>query len=446
MGLIGYAFSYQAIFVLVVVLTLPVFVSLARIHATDIHFGRSCGAPHHHALEQPTRAGRTSLWKSPGLLVLALCLFLFQLGNASMLPLTGESLIYQGEGRSSLIVSALIVLPQIVVAALAPWVGREANNLGARKFNGKKAPITLALAGVLLWILACSIAPIYARAEFRATVMAAIAVFYTLLALLELWRGRGDGAWRWPIMLLLLGHAAAIPVRIPIAGAWFHPDPADVDLLTFMIFESAFVCICAAYLFGGLAKDRISASYRRISLTDSLTRVPNRRGLFETAERLLMRTRFARQPVAFLLFDLDCFKSINDKHGHQAGDEVLTALCRLATSVLRPTDLFGRIDGEEFASLLPGTEPQDALWLADRLRTAFEGASHTVGGRTLTATVSVGVAVSDDAGVDLSALQKEADQALYRAKALGRNRVEISGRSDERLPTEQRSVLFPAVQ
>jgi MFS family permease len=132
MGLIGYAFSYQAIFLLVVVLTLPVFVALTRIHATDIHFGRSCGAPQHHTLDPPARADRTSLWQSPGLLVLALCLFLFQLGNASMLPLAGESLIYQGERRSSLIVSALIVLPQIVVAALAPWVGREANNWGRR--------------------------------------------------------------------------------------------------------------------------------------------------------------------------------------------------------------------------------------------------------------------------------------------------------------------------
>jgi MFS family permease len=132
MGLIGYAFSYQAIFLLVVVLTLPLFVALARIHATDIHFGRSCGAPHHHTLDLPARAGRASLWKSPGLLVLALCLFLFQLGNASMLPLAGESLIYQGESRSSLIVSALIVLPQIVVAATAPWVGRQANNWGRR--------------------------------------------------------------------------------------------------------------------------------------------------------------------------------------------------------------------------------------------------------------------------------------------------------------------------
>jgi MFS family permease len=132
MGLIGYAFSYQAIFLLVVALTLPLFVALARIHPTDIHFGRSCGSPHHHTLDLPARAGRTSLWKSPGLLVFALCLFLFQLGNASMLPLAGESLIYQGESRSSLIVSALIVLPQILVAAIAPWVGKQANNWGRR--------------------------------------------------------------------------------------------------------------------------------------------------------------------------------------------------------------------------------------------------------------------------------------------------------------------------
>jgi MFS family permease len=132
MGLVGYAFSYQAIFLLVVVLTLPVFAALARIHASDIHFGRSCGAPQHHTSDPPPRADRMSLWRSPGLLVLAVCLFLFQLGNASMLPLAGESLIYRGDRDSSLIVSALIILPQIIVAALSPWVGREANKVGRR--------------------------------------------------------------------------------------------------------------------------------------------------------------------------------------------------------------------------------------------------------------------------------------------------------------------------
>jgi diguanylate cyclase (GGDEF)-like protein len=316
---------------------------------------------------------------------------------------------------------------------------------GARKLNGKKAPIILMLAGVPIWIAACSISPIYARPEARATVMALIAVVYTLFTLFELWRGRGDGVWRWPITLVLLAHAAAIPIRIPLALAWFQPNPSDVDLLTFMIFETAFVCICAAYLFGSLAKDQIAASYRRISLTDSLTQVPNRRSFLETAERLLTRTRFARRPVALLMFDLDGFKSINDRYGHQVGDGVLIAFCRLSMSMLRPSDLFGRIGGEEFACLLPDTEQQDALWMAERLRTAFEGISHTAGGLTLKTTVSVGIAVADDANVDLGALLKQADQALYRAKELGRNRVEISARPEKAPPlTNRQGVLFPA--
>jgi MFS family permease len=130
MGLIGYAFSYRSIFLLVVALTLPLFVALARIHAADIHFGRSCGAPHHHTPDSPARAERTSLSKSPGLVVLGACLFFFQFANASVLPLVGEALIYQGDSRSSLIVAALIVLPQIIVAVMAPWVGRQAKTWG----------------------------------------------------------------------------------------------------------------------------------------------------------------------------------------------------------------------------------------------------------------------------------------------------------------------------
>jgi MFS family permease len=132
MGLIGYVFSYRAIFLLVVALTLPLMVALARIHATDIHFGRSCGAPQHHTPDRPARSGRVNLWKSPSMLVLGVGLFLFQLANASILPLVGEGLIYHGDSRSSLIVSALIVLPQIIVALMAPWVGRQAENWGRR--------------------------------------------------------------------------------------------------------------------------------------------------------------------------------------------------------------------------------------------------------------------------------------------------------------------------
>jgi diguanylate cyclase (GGDEF)-like protein len=297
---------------------------------------------------------------------------------------------------------------------------------GARKFDGKNVSIPPAMAGVVFWLIACTIGPINARPEARATVMAAIGIVYTLLVVLELWRGRGDEVWRWPIMVLLLAHAASIPIHIPLAGTLTHPDPSDLDLLTLATFEGAFVCICVAYLFGGLAKDRIAARYRRASLTDPLTGAANRRGFFERGERLLMRARFAREPTALILFDLDRFKSINDRYGHLTGDEVLTSFCRLATSHLRPNDLFGRIGGEEFASLLPDTGEDDAIWLAERVRRAFEASSHPIGQHAICSTVSVGVAISDEEYSDLSALLAAADRALYRAKALGRNRVEPS--------------------
>jgi MFS family permease len=132
MGLIGYLLSYQAIFLVVAVLTLPLFVALAKIRAADIHLGRACGAPDHQMSSRPVRASRATLWKSPGLLVLGACLFLFQLANASVLPLVAEALVFQGESRSSLIVSGLIILPQIIVALMAPWVGRQAKNWGRR--------------------------------------------------------------------------------------------------------------------------------------------------------------------------------------------------------------------------------------------------------------------------------------------------------------------------
>lgn len=311
---------------------------------------------------------------------------------------------------------------------------------GARKFDGKNAPILLALLGMGLWLAACSIGPIYARPEVRATVIAAIAIAYTLLALFELWRGRGDDGWRWPIMLLLLGHAVFVPMQIPLAGAWRHPDPAEVNLLTFAIFEGAFVTICSAYLFGGLAKDRIAASYRQVSLTDPLTGVANRRSFFDTGERLLLRASRAGQPTAFLMFDLDRFKSINDRFGHQTGDAVLTTFCRLATTQLGPADLFGRIGGEEFAMLLPDTDEQDAVGLAERLRTAFAATSHAIGGHAVTATVSVGVAIADGADSDLDALLKAADDALYRAKIADRNCVKCAWQGSQSQPIKQRAV------
>ena len=149
-----------------------------------------------------------------------------------------------------------------------------------------------------------------------------------------------------------------------------------------MVFEDPLLS-CAAYLFGGLAKDRIAARYRRASLTDPLTGVANRLGFFQTGERLLMRVRFARQPAALLMFGLDRFKDINDTYGHQAGDAVLRAFCRLADVITRGQTIFlagSEVRNSRACCLLRGGKTPSRL--AERVR-AFEAAHHTVGEQRL---------------------------------------------------------------
>jgi diguanylate cyclase (GGDEF)-like protein len=162
-------------------------------------------------------------------------------------------------------------------------------------------------------------------------------------------------------------------------------------------------------------------------LTDPLTGVGNRRAFFERGEKLLHRSAFDRRPTVLLLFDLDRFKHINDTFGHHVGDQVLTTFCNAATAALRPDDLFGRLGGEEFASLLPDTSLDEGLAVAERIRSNFEATRRKIGANTLAATVSVGAAISIDPCRKLADILKAADRALYRAKANGRNRVEHAG-------------------
>jgi MFS family permease len=132
MGFIAYFLSYRAIFIVAAALALPLLFALSRIQPSDIHFGRASCIPDHHGPGAPPRTQLRSLWKTHGLLVFAACVFLFQMANASMLPLVGEAFAYSKEAFSSLIVSALIMVPQIIVAIMAPWTGRQANIWGRR--------------------------------------------------------------------------------------------------------------------------------------------------------------------------------------------------------------------------------------------------------------------------------------------------------------------------
>jgi MFS family permease len=132
MGLIAYFLSFQAIFFVAAALVLPLLVALSRIRPADIHFGRASCVPDHQGPSKPPRVRLRSLWKTRGLLIFAGCVFLFQMANASMLPLAGEAFAYSKEALSSLIVSALIMVPQVIVAIIAPWAGRRANTWGRR--------------------------------------------------------------------------------------------------------------------------------------------------------------------------------------------------------------------------------------------------------------------------------------------------------------------------
>ena len=148
----------------------------------------------------------------------------------------------------------------------------------------------------------------------------------------------------------------------------------------------------------------------------------DRRDFLDRGEALLRRTTFDQRPSALLLFDLDEFKSINDTHGHHIGDQLLT-VCRVAQSVLRPNDIFGRVGGEEFGCLIPNASLDQGRDVAERIRTKFAAVAAEI---AIGATVSVGIAVSVGRGEGLEPLMVAADGAFYRAKATGRNRVECA--------------------
>ncbi len=158
--------------------------------------------------------------------------------------------------------------------------------------------------------------------------------------------------------------------------------------------------------------------------TDYLTEVSNRGHFMELGEKELSRSLRYEAPLAILMLDIDWFKRINDSYGHKLGDMVLKKLADICRSTLREIDIIGRMGGEEFAILLPETDQQQGLEVAERLRVAIADMKIPMkDGLPVQITVSIGVAsvVSDDDNMDI--LLNRADEALYQAKKNGRNRV-----------------------
>jgi len=161
---------------------------------------------------------------------------------------------------------------------------------------------------------------------------------------------------------------------------------------------------------------------REQSLRDSLTGCFNRGHGLETLDRELRRSRRMRQPLSIVMFDIDRFKDVNDELGHLRGDDLLRAVGAQLTRVLRSTDIRCRYGGDEFLIILPDTPLLGALQVADSLRREIATLAMVDEGATIAVTASLGVATSAPADLGVTGLLERADQAMYQAKRLGRNR------------------------
>ena len=303
----------------------------------------------------------------------------------------------------------------------------------ARSFEGRRTPLVWTLAGALIFIAACQFESFATSLAARMMFTSAASGIYLVLCAVEIWRASDrELVSRWPAIVLLLVNGAMFLGRVPLVHALPYPAgvlPLDPAWFPTGVFELLFFTFCMSVLLVNMAKERAELQERQHSLLDPLTGIANRRAFFEQGERLLRRTTAEGYPSALLLFDLDRFKEVNDTFGHQAGDRVLSEFCRVAQPMLRPGDLFGRFGGEEFGCLIAAVSIGQALAVAERIRTAFAAAPLDLGSAQRRVTVSVGVAMSNEAGRGLHGLFAAADRALYRAKAKGRDRVEAERKS-----------------
>jgi diguanylate cyclase (GGDEF)-like protein len=285
--------------------------------------------------------------------------------------------------------------------------------------------------GAALWLILCRIPGIADTWDVRVLLSSLIIAAYTWAAAYEFWRGRSEPlVSRWPAIFMLFAHGALYLLRTPF-GAMLPWSPTGNVVfqsvwMTVLSFEALLFTISIAFILLAMAKERTEHRHKTAALVDPLTGISNRRAFLQDGEALLRRQAADPRPTAVMLLDLDNFKSINDRFGHAVGDRVLQVFAQVAGNCMRRMDLFGRLGGEEFAAVVIDATRDKALAVAEEIRASFARATQEVEGRPVVASVSIGVVISYDAVLDISALLAQADHALYRAKDNGRNRVEVA--------------------
>jgi diguanylate cyclase (GGDEF)-like protein len=297
----------------------------------------------------------------------------------------------------------------------------------SRLFTGLAPRIGLAAAGPGLLLLASRLAP---PGWLTLAAVCLIGAAYTAASAVTLWNGRAEPLpSRGPAVAMLLLHAAIYVSRglaavlVTDLGAFAQP------VAVLILLEALLHTVGLSYLLLAMLKERVERRsgehLRALALFDGLTGLPNRRTFDGRLEAEIDQARRSRRSLALLLIDVDHFKQFNDCFGHLAGDACLRSVAGgIAAAVASPDSLAARYGGEEFAVVLPSTGAAAAHQAAEAIRAAIERLAIPHATRSGVVTVSIGAAsVVPQRDMPGAALIARADEALYEAKAAGRNTV-----------------------
>jgi len=288
-----------------------------------------------------------------------------------------------------------------------------------RRFCGK--PIgTHWLLGALLWALLCCFPAFYYSLPKRVLVLCIACVAYTAALIQLVWQARDTlKATFWPAQLLLWIHLLFHLARLFLDSAIPSTQPGAIggsDFSVYVILESILFVIGLTFTILAMVNERMQIALKHTSLHDPLTSVWNRRALFAEAEKIVARCRRQNRPFSAILFDLDHFKSINDRYGHHQGDQILIHFCEIVRGLIPAEGRFARLGGEEFAAIIPA-EAGDAEAWCEAIRLAVCASQPN----EIAWSVSIGFATVTHGQQNFESLLALADAALYHAKASGRN-------------------------
>jgi diguanylate cyclase (GGDEF)-like protein len=296
---------------------------------------------------------------------------------------------------------------------------------GLLSFEQRKTAGWIAIPA-LLWVAGMFIAPIRESMVSRILLYHACAAtgYFMLAGVLLASKARASLSRRVLAAIFILqafSGALVASIVIPINVT----APNAIPLTAALAFSGILGFTVIIMISAKIIMEDTETRLHRLAMTDHLTGVLNRRGLLEEFEHIKKRSPASSQYVALVLFDIDHFKKINDRYGHQSGDAVLVHFCNLARHVIGDRGLFVRMGGEEFALVAEVESPSSTVTLAEAIRSNLRLSKISSRGEGIEVTTSVGISEAMIKDADLNAMMTEADRALYAAKKAGRNRTVI---------------------